>query len=60
MARWLRDGIGAVLVFAALAALTHGVGQLRDHDYLASVLLLATGLSVLWAGVELLRFTVGE
>lgn len=60
MARALRDGTGLVLVVAALAALFSGVVSLRDHDYLASMLLLLTGLAVLRAGVELLRPSVGE
>ena len=60
MSRWVRDGTGLVLVLIALAALYWGIAQLRDHDYLASVLALLTGLAVLRAGVELLRPTVGE
>jgi hypothetical protein len=60
MGRVLRDGSGLLLVLVALATLFGGVAQLRDHDYLASMLLLLTGLAVLRAGVELLRPTVGE
>ncbi len=60
MGRVLRDGSGLLLVVVALAALFWGVVQLRSHDYLASMLLLLTGLAVLRAGVELLRPTVGE
>jgi hypothetical protein len=60
MRRALRDGSGIVLVLAALAGLFFGVVELRERDYLASMLLLLTGLAVLRAGVELLRPTVGE
>lgn len=60
MGRILRDAVGLLLVAAALAALFFGVSQLRAHDYVAAGLMLLTGLSVLRAGVELLRPTVGE
>jgi hypothetical protein len=60
MGRALRDGSGLLLLAAALGALFWGVVQLREHDYLAAMLLLLTGLAVLRAGVELLRPTVGE
>lgn len=60
MGRIVRDGSGALLVAAALGLLFWAVMQLRGHDYLAAVLLIVTGLSVLRAGVELLRPTLGE
>ena len=60
MGRAVRDGSGALLVGAAIAVLFWGVLQLRAHDYVAAVLLVITGLSVLRAGVELLRPTLGE
>lgn len=60
MGRTLRDGSGAVLVGLAIAALVFGVVQLRAHDYLAAVLSIFVALSVLRAGVELLRPSVGE
>jgi hypothetical protein len=60
MGRTVRDASGALLVLLALAALVYGVLTLRAHDYLAAVLVLASGLAVLRAGVELLRPTVGE
>ncbi len=60
MAGVVRDGAGLLLVGAALVALGFGVAELREHDYLASALLLVTGLAVLRAAVELLRPTVGE
>lgn len=60
MGRVVRDGSGALLVGAAMAVLFWGVVQLRGHDYLAAALLIVTGLSVLRAGVELLRPTLGE
>ncbi|AKF07888.1 hypothetical protein [Sandaracinus amylolyticus] len=60
MGRTLRDGSGALLVGVAMAALFFGVVQLRAHDYVAAVLLVIVALSVLRAGVELLRPTLGE
>lgn len=60
MGRIVRDGSGALLVAAALGLLFWAVMQLRGRDYLAAVLLIVTGLSVLRAGVELLRPTLGE
>jgi hypothetical protein len=60
MGRAARDGSGLVLVVGSMGLLYAGITQLRMHDYLASMLLLGTGLSVLRAGVELLRPTLGE
>ncbi len=56
----LRDVIGVVLVLAALVTLFIGVTQLRAHDYLACIILTFTGLSLMRAGAELLRPSVGE
>ncbi|MGF1468787.1 MAG: hypothetical protein ACFCGT_21885 [Sandaracinaceae bacterium] len=60
MARAFREGAGVLLVAVAMGGLFYGVVELRGHDYLAAALLLLAGLSVLRAGVELLRPTVGE
>jgi hypothetical protein len=58
--RWLRDGSGIVLLCSALCVLFYGVVQLRERDYLACVVLTLTGLSLMRAGVELLRTSVSE
>jgi hypothetical protein len=60
MGRGLREGSGTLLVVGALAALFYGVSMLRGRDYLACVILVSTGLSLMRAGVELLRPSVGE
>lgn len=60
MGRIVRDGSGAFLLVGAIALLFWAVVQLRSHDYVAAVLLIVSGLSVLRAGVELLRPTLGE
>lgn len=60
MRRTFRDGSGLLLVLAALGVLYHSLNQLRGHDYVAAILLVVTGLSLLRAGVELLRPSVGE
>ena len=60
MVRTLRDGTGAVLALTALGVLFYGIVQLRAHDYVAAILLVVTGLSLLRAGTELLRASVGE
>jgi hypothetical protein len=57
---WLRDGSGVVLVLSALGVLFYAVVELRERDYLACVILTLTGLSLMRAGVELLRPSVGE
>lgn len=54
MGRALRSGSGAVLLGCALGALFYGVLQLRSREYLGSIILILTGLSLLRAGVELL------
>jgi hypothetical protein len=58
--RWARDGSAVLLVLSALASLFYGVMQLRQRDYLACAILTASGLSLMRAGVELLRASVGE
>lgn len=60
MGRTLRDGAGTLLIGAALAILFWGVVLLRGHDYVASMLLVVAGLSMLRAGAEVLRPTLGE
>jgi len=60
MSRIARDGSGSLLVIASLGVLFLGVRDLGAHDYVAAILLVLTGLSLLWAGVELLRPTIGE
>lgn len=60
MSRFARDGSGSLLVLASLGVLFLAVQQLSGHDYVAAILLVLTGLSLLWAGVELLRPTIGE
>jgi hypothetical protein len=60
MGSGLREGSGTVLVLAALAVLFYGVVQLRSRDYLACIILVLAGLSLMRAGVELLRPSIGE
>jgi hypothetical protein len=60
MANALREVTGVVLVLAALVTLFIGVTQLRAHDYLSCMILTFTGLSLMRAGSELLRPSVGE
>lgn len=60
MGRTVRDGSGALLIGAAIVILFWGVRELRAHDYVAAILLVITGLSVLRAGADLLRPTLGE
>lgn len=60
MGRSLRDGSGGILVLVSLTVLFYAVGQLRDHDYVAAIVLVVMGLAILGAGVELLRPSVGE
>jgi hypothetical protein len=60
MAGWLREGSGVLLILGALVTLFAGVIELRQHDYLACIILIFTGLSLMRAGAELLRPSVGE
>lgn len=60
MGRHLREGSGALLVLLAAGVLVYAVICLRARDFVAAVLLIATGLAVLRSGVELLRPSVGE
>ena len=47
-------------MLGAFAALFYGVMLLRNRDYLACIILVLTGLSLMRAGVELLRPSIGE
>jgi len=60
VARSIRDLTGCGLVVVALAVVFHGVTQLGARDYLATIVLILTGLSLMRAGVELLRPAIGE
>lgn len=60
MGRSIREGAGLALLIAAFAALAYGVLQLRGRDYLACIVLVLTGTSLVRAGVELLRPSIGE
>ena len=60
MARAIRESVGALLVLVALATLFWAATELRGHDYVASILLVVTGISLVWAGVEVLRPSLGE
>lgn len=56
----IRDGAGVLVVLGALGALFCAVLELRNRDYVAGMLLVATGLSLLRGGMELLRPSIGE
>ena len=60
MGRGLRDGSGALLLLGALALLFYAVVLLRGRDYLACIILVLAGLSMMRAGVELLGPSTGE
>jgi hypothetical protein len=60
MGRGLREGSGALLVLGGLAVLFQAVMLLRARDYLASIILVSTGMPLLRAGVELLRPSIGD
>lgn len=60
MGRRIREGGGLLLLLCALGALYVGVGELRARDYLACIVLVLTGLSLVKASVELLRPSIGE
>jgi hypothetical protein len=49
-----------LLVLGGLAVLFQAVMLLRARDYLASIILVSTGMPLLRAGVELLRPSIGD
>ena len=60
---WVADcakAPGALLVLGGLAVLFQAVMLLRARDYLASIILVSTGMPLLRAGVELLRPSIGD
>jgi hypothetical protein len=56
----LREGSGVALVVAALGLLFVAVTELRDRDYLACIILVLTGISLMRGGVELLKPSTGD
>jgi len=54
----VRYGAGIAVLASALGVLFYGVMSLRARDYLACIILVLTGLSLMRAGIELLRPTV--
>ena len=52
--------LGLQIALGALGLLGWGLVILRAQDYVASAILVLTGLSIMRAGIELLRPTVGE
>ncbi|MCA9581530.1 MAG: hypothetical protein KC416_07025 [Myxococcales bacterium] len=60
MIRWVRAAAGGLLTLLALGAMVYAVAVLREHDYIAAMLLTVIGLSLIRAGTELLRPVLGE
>ena len=60
MERYLREGLGVIVVLAALATLGIGVRHLRDQEFVGAILLMMTATGLVRAGVELLRPSMGE
>ena len=60
MERHVREGLGALLILAALAMLWAGVDHLREQEFVGAILLVTTSLALVRAGVELLRPSMGE
>lgn len=60
MSRYLREGCAALLLVSALVLIGLGVQHLRDQEFVGAVLLALTGLTLVRAGVDLLRPSMGE
>jgi hypothetical protein len=60
MSRYLREGCAALLLVSALVLIGFGVQHLRDQEFVGAVLLALTGLTLVRAGVDLLRPSMGE
>jgi hypothetical protein len=56
----VRAGAGLLLLLCALSTLFYGVMRMRQRDYLGCIVLTFTGLSLLRAGVDVLRTTTVE
>jgi hypothetical protein len=56
----MRAGIGMLLLICALGTLFYGVVQLRQRDYAACLVLTFTGLSLVRAGVDVMRTSPRE
>jgi hypothetical protein len=48
------------MVVSALCILFYGVVRMRDRDYLGCIILTCTGVSLVRAGVEVLRSSANE
>jgi hypothetical protein len=59
MVRAVRHGAGVVILLGALAVLFRGVTWLQTRDYLACIILVLTGLSLMRSALELLRPSTG-
>lgn len=55
-----KDILGILIVIGAALGLGYGVSEIAARDYVAAGLLLIAGSSMMRAGVQLLRPTVGE
>ncbi len=56
----LREGSGVLLLLVALGVLFVAVTELRGRDYLACIILVLTGISLMRAGVELLKPSMSD
>jgi hypothetical protein len=56
----VRASAGLLLLIFALSVLFYAVMRLRQRDYLGCIVLTFTGLSVVRAGVDVLRSSAGE
>jgi hypothetical protein len=56
----VRASAGLLMVVSALGILFYGVVRMRERDYLGCIVLTFTGLSLVRAGVEVLRSSAGE
>ncbi len=60
MLRFVRELAGLGLLVSSLGVLFRGVLVLGRHDYVAALVLVVVGLSLLGAAMELLRPGLGE
>ena len=60
MEQGVRASAGLILVVCALSILFYGVVRMRQRDYLGCIVLTFTGISLVRAGVEVLRSSAGD
>jgi hypothetical protein len=60
MRRYFFEGLSLILILGSLGFFAECVSYLARHDYVAAILLLFVGVSVIHVGAELARLALVE